>query len=171
MGNSTPAKPRRGRPEFIFTDDMFPKIEAFSMLGRGLDAIARLIGCSEATLERAHKADKQDPPKYGGKLKEALLKGREYAEAAVDKAYFDSMTIDRNPSTLIFYKKVRQGWKEPKSELEVSSPGGAPLVQGSLTAKDRKLLQDFAKHKARALALGGDAGPAPVDAPKNKKGR
>jgi hypothetical protein len=183
--NPKDAKKRpRGRPEFEFTQDHVSKIEALAMVGSPMDEMATILGCSEKTLERAHAAGKaladKDPTKLKNqdqikrRIYDALLKGRATAKFEVRATLYDMVTKDKNPTMGIFYAKTQLGWKEPKSGIELSAPGGGPLVQQApivITPAVEKSLERIAA--SLELADPGDGTPAPpvLGPPKSRKGR
>lgn len=109
---SKPKVPRSvGRPEREFTPKERERAEALSGLGLPHRQIAVMLGCSEPTL-RKH-------------LEDELKSGEAKATAKVAQTLFNK-AVNGDTASLIFWMKVRAGWKET-STVEHSGPDGGPI--------------------------------------------
>lgn len=105
-----PAKKKRGRPEFQFTDVDLAKIELLAGFGTPVPDIAKEIGCSDRTLQR--------------RCKEQLEMGKARANAKVAGKLFANCMKGKETS-IIWWEKTRSGMSD---KMDVNHGGTVEFV-------------------------------------------
>lgn len=101
------------RPPYEPTEEARAQVEALAGYGIRQDEIARFLDIDPKTL-RKHYRDELDNAEVR-------------ANAEVARSLHMQATDGGNVSAAIFWLKARAGWRE-KQEVELSGPGGGPVV-------------------------------------------
>ncbi|MDB5243799.1 MAG: hypothetical protein JWP57_4425 [Spirosoma sp.] len=125
-----------GRPQKAFTAKQREQAEALSGLGLPHRQIATILGCSEPTLRKHLEAE--------------LKSGEAKATARVAQTLFNK-AVKGDTASMIFWMKVRAGWKET-STVEHSGPDGGPIETVAMVDRPpRETREDWVARRQREL--------------------
>ena len=111
-------KAPRGRPQQAYSPKEAGVVQSMSQYGVPHEDIAATIGMCVETMQRLYSHE--------------LAQGRAVANAKIGKRLFDK-AISGDTTALIFWAKVRMGWKETQ-KVEPSLGEGGPDAQRDFEA-------------------------------------